>query len=96
MFSKIRSNVIILAAMMTGVISGLIVGLFLWLDTFNTKGDFWEGAVVGGIVALFLTLIGVTVGNLGSVMSHVAQDPAPPAVPESSLAVILDKLTTKK
>ena len=95
MFSKVRSNVILLGFMMVGLTGGLMYGLFQWMATIQASA-FVEGAIVGGLVALFLTVIGVSIGALASTMSQVANDPAPPSIPESSVVAMMEKFIEMK
>ena len=91
MFSKVRTNVILLGLMLVGLTAGLLVGTFGWLGSFSHMDDFWLGATVGAIVTTVLLVTGVSIGALASTMSQVANDPPPPQVPESTIVAVMDK-----
>ena len=81
-FHKVRTNVLVLAGMVCFIALGMMGGMFWFLNQFDLAPEsFWTGAVVGSMVTLFITIIGVAIGGLVSTMSQVAEDPAPPVVP---------------
>ena len=92
--SKLRPTVIIMGLMLCGLTGGLMYGLFTWLFGFGLGADnaFWSGAVVGALAALFLTVIGVSIGALASVMSTVAQPDPSPSVPETTVVKMLEAM----
>ena len=79
---KIRPNALILAGLSTALFVGTGAALVI-------------GAVMGFPVEILL-ILAVAVGAAGVKMvdfaSAVAQDPPPPQIPESSAAMMLDKL----
>ena len=76
--------------MLVGLTAGLLVGTFGWLGGVDSRGDFWDGASVGALVATVLVLVGTITGFIGAVMSQVANDPPPPQVPESTIIAVLE------
>ena len=79
MLSKIRPNVIVLAALVAGLTGYLAVLLIAKTDVI----------VSNEILAL---LVGVGIGGLVGVMSAVSQDPPPPTVPAGTFEKVVARL----
>ena len=80
MWSKIRPNVLLLAAVVAGLTGTLAVMLI----------DRTEAIVSNEILAL---LVGVGIGGLVGVMSAVAQDAPPPTVPADTHERMIEYVT---
>ena len=92
MLEKIRPNVLVLAVFITLIEIILLGGTFAFLNSFAPDSPFWDGAVLGAVVTLFVTLQGVALGGLVSTMSSVAQDAPPPTVPAAVHQALVDKV----
>ena len=96
---KIRPNVLIIAGMiwfLTLITLLCTFGFIRAITDLFPDSEFWTGAVVGSIVTLFVTLLGVGYGGLVTIMSTVAQDAPPdpaPNVPAYIHEKALDKLS---
>ena len=96
MKEKIKPNVLVLAGLVTIITGALLWGMFNFLSHFTPETEFWDGAVVGSVITLFVTIVGVAIGGLVTTMSTVAQDTPPPTVPASTHEWVVEYLAEKE
>ncbi len=87
---KIRPNVLYIATLVAVLQLVMILGMFFFLGKFVPETQFWTGAVVGSIVTLCITVIGVSLGGLVTTMATVAENPPPPTVPAEVHTHLMD------
>ena len=73
----------------------MIVLMFMFLDKFIPNSEFWDGAVVGAMVTLFIGVIMSIVGGLMSTMGGVSQDAPPPVIPAGSYDKTVEQLINR-
>lgn len=89
---KIRPNVWYLGTLLALLTGGAMAGMFFFISAFAPDTPFWDGAVVGALFTLMVSIVVGGVTAIGSVMNGVSQDPPPPSFPAGPTIELVEKV----